>query len=88
MFYVEDTQIKHDRHTPGTILDNGKLRVEFDSTRRSKCPPNASGGRGSNARLFTFRSATITCLSRSTTLTGSEEGSRADQRRLRPAAAG
>jgi fumarate hydratase class II len=31
MSYVEDTQIKDGHYTPGTILDDGKSRVEFDS---------------------------------------------------------
>jgi fumarate hydratase, class II len=31
MSYVEDTQIKDGHYAPGTILDDGKWRVEFDS---------------------------------------------------------
>jgi fumarate hydratase class II len=36
MSYVEDTQIKDGRYAPGTILDDGKWRVEFDSMEQVK----------------------------------------------------
>lgn len=38
MSYVEDTQIKNGAYKPGTLLDDGKWRVEFDSMGQVKVP--------------------------------------------------
>jgi len=44
MSYVEDTRIKDGHYAPGTILDDGKWRVEFDSMGQVKVPGGSTLG--------------------------------------------
>ena len=54
MSYVEDTQIKDDHYTPGSILDDGKWRVEFDSMGQVKVPADRLWGAQTQRSLIHF----------------------------------
>ncbi len=54
MTYVEDTQIKDGKYKPGTLLDNGKWRVEFDSMGQVKVPADRLWGAQTQRSLIHF----------------------------------
>ena len=54
MSYVEDTQIKDGHYTPGTILDDGKWRVEFDSMGQVKVLADRLWGAQTQRSLIHF----------------------------------
>ena len=54
MSYVEDTQIKDGHYKPGTILDDGKWRVEFDSMGQVKVPADRLWGAQTQRSLIHF----------------------------------
>ena len=54
MSYVEDTQIKHGNYQPGTLLDDGKWRVEFDSMGQVKVPADRLWGAQTQRSLIHF----------------------------------
>jgi fumarate hydratase, class II len=54
MSYVEDTQIKHGNYQPGTLLDDGKWRVEFDSMGGVKVPADRLWGAQTQRSLIHF----------------------------------
>jgi fumarate hydratase class II len=54
MSYVEDTQIKDGQYTPGTILDDGEWRVEFDSMGQVKVLADRLWGAQTQRSLIHF----------------------------------
>ena len=54
MSYVEDTQIKDGHYKPGTLLDNGKWRVEFDPMGQVKVPADRLWGAQTQRSLIHF----------------------------------
>ena len=54
MSYVEDTQIVDGHYTPGTILGDGKWRVEFDSMGQVKVPAGRLWGAQTQRSLIHF----------------------------------
>ena len=54
MSYVEDTQIRHGNYQPGTLLDDGQWRVEFDSMGQVKVPAERLWGAQSQRSLTHF----------------------------------
>ena len=54
MSYVEDTQIKDGNYKPGTLLDDGKWRVEFDSMGQVKVPADHLWGAQTQRSLIHF----------------------------------
>ena len=54
MSYVEDTQIKDGNYKPGTLLDDGKWRVEFDSMGQVKVPADRLWGAQTQRSLIHF----------------------------------
>src|ERR1700722_7578044 len=54
MSYVEDTQIKDAHYQPGTILDGGKWRVEFDSMGQVTVPADRLWGAQTQRSLIHF----------------------------------
>jgi fumarate hydratase class II len=49
MLQIEDTQLTDVNYQPGTLLDGGKWRVEFDSMGQVKCPRIDCGARRHSA---------------------------------------
>ena len=54
MSQMEDTQIKNGNYKPGTILEDGKWRVEFDSMGQVKVPANRLWGAQTQRSLIHF----------------------------------
>ncbi len=54
MSFVEDTQIKDGHYKPGTVLDDGKWRVEFDSMGQVKVPADRLWGAQTQRSLIHF----------------------------------
>jgi len=54
MSYVEDTQIRNGTYKPGTLLDDGKWRVEFDSMGQVKVPAERLWGAQTQRSLIHF----------------------------------
>ncbi len=54
MAHVEDTQIKDGHYKPGTILDDGRWRVEFDSMGQVKVPVDRLWGAQTQRSLIHF----------------------------------
>jgi fumarate hydratase, class II len=54
MSYVEDTQIQDGSYKPGTLLDEGTWRVEFDSMGQVKVPTNRLWGAQTQRSLIHF----------------------------------
>ncbi len=54
MSHVEDTQIKDGHYQPGTLLDDGKSRVEFDSMGQVKVPADRLWGAQTQRSLIHF----------------------------------
>ena len=54
MSYVEDSQIRNGQYKPGTLLDDGKWRVEFDSMGQVKVPANRLWGAQTQRSLIHF----------------------------------
>jgi len=54
MSYVEDTQIKDGRYKPGTLLEDGKWRVEFDSMGQVRVPADRLWGAQTQRSLIHF----------------------------------
>jgi fumarate hydratase, class II len=54
MSYVKDTQIKNGTYKPGTLLDDGKWRVEFDSMGQVKVPAERLWGAQTERSLIHF----------------------------------
>lgn len=54
MSYVEDTQIKDGQYKPGTVLDDGKWRVETDSMGQVKVPGDRLWGAQTQRSLIHF----------------------------------
>ncbi len=54
MSHVEDTQIKDGNYKPGTLLENGKWRVEIDSMGQVKVPADRLWGAQTQRSLIHF----------------------------------
>ena len=54
MSHVEDTQIKDGQYKPGTLLDDGKWRVEIDSMGQVKVPADRLWGAQTQRSLIHF----------------------------------
>ena len=54
MSHVEDTQIKNGNYPPGTLLDDGKWRVEFDSMGQVQVPAERLWGAQTQRSLIHF----------------------------------
>jgi fumarate hydratase class II len=54
MAYVEDTQIENGRLKPGTVLDDGKWRIEMDSMGQVKVPADRLWGAQTQRSLIHF----------------------------------
>src|ERR1700678_1834885 len=54
MSYVEDTQINNIAYKPGTLLENGKWRIEFDSMGQVKVPADRLWGAQTQRSLIHF----------------------------------
>jgi fumarate hydratase class II len=54
MSYVEDTQIKEGNYEPGTVLDDGRWRVEVDSMGQVKVPADRLWGAQTQRSLIHF----------------------------------
>jgi fumarate hydratase, class II len=54
MSQVEDTQLKDASYKPGTLLDNGRWRIEFDSMGQVKVPANRLWGAQTQRSLIHF----------------------------------
>ena len=54
MSYIEDTQIKDGLYKPGTLLEGGKWRVEFDSMGQVKVPAERLWGAQTQRSLIHF----------------------------------
>ncbi len=54
MSYVKDTQLEADQYKPGTLLEDGKWRVEFDSMGQVKVPGDRLWGAQTQRSLIHF----------------------------------
>src|SRR5579871_2315842 len=54
MSFVEDTQLKDTHYKPGTLLDYGRWRVEFDSMGQVKVPADRLWGAQTQRSLIHF----------------------------------
>ena len=54
MSHVEDTQIKDGQYKPGTLLEDGKWRVEIDSMGQVKMPADRLWGAQTQRSLIHF----------------------------------
>jgi hypothetical protein len=63
MSHVEDTQIKNGTYKPGTLLDDGKWRVEFDSMGQVKVPAERLWGAQTQRSLIHFSIGNEKCWS-------------------------
>jgi len=54
MSQVEDTQLKDPKYKPGTLVDDGRWRIEFDSMGQVKVPSNRLWGAQTQRSLIHF----------------------------------